>query len=153
MDVGGSVVLATETCRHLSAAIALGHAKTKRQLAENGPCPGLESARSRRREGGVVTSVVVTMKVKGDTDQFRRFLDTDADRLREIAKTGQAAGAIHHRFAVGDGFVLVIDEWESAEAFQRFLGSDEIAAVMRDAGAQSEPEIEFAEAVESPDQF
>jgi heme-degrading monooxygenase HmoA len=101
----------------------------------------------------MVMSVLVTMKVKGDTDQFRRFLETDADRLKEIAKSGQAAGAIHHRFGVGDGFVLVIDEWGSAEAFQAFIGSDEIAEVMRDAGAQSEPEIEFAEAVDSPDQF
>ncbi len=97
--------------------------------------------------------VLVTMKVKGDTHQFRRFLDSDADRLREISKAAQAAGCVHHRFGVGDGFVLVIDEWESAEAFQRFIGSDEIAEVMREAGAQSEPEIEFTEAVESPDQF
>jgi len=98
-------------------------------------------------------SVMVTMKVKGDTDQFRRFLETDADRLKKLAEKGREAGAIHHRFAVGDGFVLVIDEWDTAEAFQSFMSSDEIAEVMRDAGAQSEPAIEFGEAVESPDQF
>jgi len=97
--------------------------------------------------------VLVTMKVKGDTDQFRRFLDSDADRLQEISKAAQAAGCLHHRFGIGDGFVLVIDEWETAEGFQRFIGSDEIAEVMREAGAQSEPAIEFTEAVESPDQF
>ena len=98
-------------------------------------------------------SVLVTMKVRGDTDQFRRFLVAEADRLGEIAKAAQAAGCVHHRFGIGDGFVLVIDEWESAGAFQTFIASDEIAEVMRDAGAQSQPEIEVAEAVASPDQF
>ena len=49
--------------------------------------------------------------------------------------------------------MLVIDEWETADAFQRFIGSDEIAEVVREAGAQSQPAIEFTEAVESPDQF
>jgi quinol monooxygenase YgiN len=98
-------------------------------------------------------SVLATMKVKGDTDQFRRWLETDADRIRGIAEAARGAGCLHHRFGVGNGYVLVIDEWESAEAFQTFISSDEIAAVMRDAGAQAEPEIEITEAVSSPDQF
>jgi heme-degrading monooxygenase HmoA len=98
-------------------------------------------------------SVLVTMKVNGDTDQFRRWIVDDAERLRGIAESAKQAGAIHHRFGVGDGFVVVVDEWETAEAFQTFISSDEIAQVMRDAGAQSEPEVEISEAIESPDQF
>jgi hypothetical protein len=102
---------------------------------------------------GAVVSVLVTMKVRGDTDQFRRFLVDDAERMREIAESAKQAGAIHHRFGVGDGYVIVVDEWENAGAFQTFISSDEIAEVMRDAGAQSEPEVDITEAVESPDQF
>ena len=98
-------------------------------------------------------SVLVTMKVRGDTDQFRRFLVDAEERLRGIAESAKQAGAIHHRFGVGDGFVIVMDEWETAQAFQAFVSSDEIAQVMRDAGAQSEPEVEITEAIESPDQF
>ena len=101
----------------------------------------------------VIVSVLVTMKVGGDTGQFRRFLAAEADRLGEIAAAAQAAGCVHHRFGVGDGFVLVIDEWVSAQAFQTFISSDEISEVMRDAGAQSQPEVEIAEAIASPDQF
>jgi len=98
-------------------------------------------------------SVLVTMKVRGDTDQFRRFLVDAEERLRGIAESAKQAGAIHHRFGVGDGFVIVMDEWETAQAFQAFVSSDEIAQVMRDAGAQSEPEVEITEAIESPDRF
>jgi quinol monooxygenase YgiN len=98
-------------------------------------------------------TVLVTMKVKGDTEQFRRWLETDADRLRELAKSAQAAGCLHHRFGVGDGYVTMMDEWQSAEAFQTFISSDEIVAAMRDGGAQAAPEVDITEAVASPDQF
>ena len=98
-------------------------------------------------------SVLVTMKVKGDTDRFRRFLTNEADRLRGIAETARDAGAIHHRFGVGDGFVVVVDEWDSAESFQGFITRDEVVAVIGEMGAQGEPEVDITEAVESPDQF
>jgi len=93
------------------------------------------------------------MKVKGDTAQFRRVLEEETDRIQGLAAQARAAGCIHHRFAVGDGFVLVVDEWETAEAFQGFISSPEIAAVMGDMGAQGEPEVEIGEAIDSPDQF
>jgi heme-degrading monooxygenase HmoA len=99
-------------------------------------------------------SVVLTMKVPGDTEKFRSFISSEASRLTGIADSARAGGCIHHRFAIGDGYVLVVDEWESAEAFQKFFQDNEqIAEVMREAGAQGEPEFEFAEAVDSADQF
>jgi hypothetical protein len=99
-------------------------------------------------------SVLVTMRVEGDTDQFRSFLESGADRLRGIRDAAQAAGCLHHRFGVGDGYVMVVDEWESAEAFQRFFQQNpELPSVMQDAGAQGEPQFSFSEAVSSPDQF
>ncbi len=99
-------------------------------------------------------SVLMTMRVQGDTNQFRSFMERRADDLRAIADQAREAGCLHHRFGIGDGFVLVVDEWESAEHFQRFFdGNEQLAAVMRDAGVQSEPEISFADAVASPDQF
>jgi len=98
-------------------------------------------------------SVLVTMKVSGDTDQFRQVMETQSDRVSGLADRARAAGCIHHQFAAGDGFVLVVDEWTTAEAFQSFISSDEIAAVMGDMGAQGEPEITIAEAIDSPDRF
>jgi hypothetical protein len=99
-------------------------------------------------------SVLMTMRVEGDTEAFRAFLDSGADRLQGIRDAAQAAGCLHHRFGVGDGYVIVVDEWESAEHFQRFFETNtDLPGVMRDAGARSEPEISFTEAVTSPDQF
>jgi heme-degrading monooxygenase HmoA len=98
-------------------------------------------------------SVLVTMKVSGDTNQFRQVMETQADRIAGLAEKSRAAGCLHHQFAVGDGFVIVVDEWETAEAFQEFISSPEIVAVIGEMGAQGEPELTFAEAIDSPDRF
>jgi heme-degrading monooxygenase HmoA len=98
-------------------------------------------------------SVLVTMKVAGDTNQFRHVMETQADRIVGIADKARAAGCVHHQFAVGDGFVIVVDEWDTAEAFQAFISSPEIVAVIGEMGAQGEPELTFAEAFDSPDRF
>ena len=99
-------------------------------------------------------SVLVTLKVACDPEAFRAFAAEKPDVLVAIAEEGKSKGAIHHRFGVGDGFLLVIDEWESAAAFQGFFeGQEQIPTVMAAAGAQGEPEITFAEAVSSADEF
>jgi hypothetical protein len=98
-------------------------------------------------------SVLVTMRVKGDTDQFRRFIATEGDRLRELGQLSRDSGCIHHRFGVGDGFVVVVDEWDTAESFQRFISSDRLVAVIGEMGGQGEPEVHISETVDSPDQF
>ena len=99
-------------------------------------------------------SVLVTIRLAGDTDQFRRFIAAEHDVMRKIAEDAKSQGAIHHRFGVGDGFVIVIDEWESAEAFQTFFTTNEdMPTVMRNAGAQGEPEITFVEAIDTFDQY
>ena len=95
-------------------------------------------------------SVVITVRAPGDTDQFRRFIQ-DEERLRAISDRARAQGCLAHRFAIGDGFVLVVDEWESAEQFQQFFAS--IPDVLADAGAQGAPDIVVAEAVTTADQF
>jgi hypothetical protein len=101
-------------------------------------------------------SVLVTVRVPGDTDRFREFVSDpgNADRMKAIADDGRSRGAIHHRFGVGDGFVLVVDEWENPQQFQEFFqGNEEIESVIRDSGGQGEPEVTVAEALETPDQF
>jgi len=98
-------------------------------------------------------SVIVTAKVHGDTDLFRKTLVERADDLVKMSEQGRAAGAIHHQLAVGEGFVLVVDEWESPQQFEQFFSSPEIAAIIRDMGGSGPPEITIGEAVASPDQF
>jgi hypothetical protein len=99
-------------------------------------------------------SVLVTVKFPGDTTTFRQAL---ADRVEEFAKlkeSAMAAGGIHHRFGIGDGFVLVVDEWESPQQFERFFGDPSLQAFIGTLGAAPvPPEITLTEAVASPDQY
>jgi quinol monooxygenase YgiN len=99
-------------------------------------------------------SVLVIAKFAGDTAKFRQALADRAAEFSEIADTARAAGGIHHRFGVGDGFVLVSDEWESVEHFQQFFSDPALQAFIGTVGADpAPPEMIVAEAVASPDQY
>lgn len=99
-------------------------------------------------------SVLIIAKFQGDTATFRRALTERAGEFEKIADAARAAGGIHHRFGVGDGFVVVVDEWESVEHFQQFFSNPELQAFIGSVGAApAPPEIAVAEAVASPDQF
>jgi quinol monooxygenase YgiN len=99
-------------------------------------------------------SVLITAKFQGDTAKFRQALTSRAHEFAKVADTSRAAGGIHHRFGVGDGFVIVIDEWESIEHFQQFFADPALQAFIASTGAApGPPEITVAEAVTSADQF
>jgi hypothetical protein len=99
-------------------------------------------------------SVIVTLRVGGDTERFRSYVAANGEALEAIAEDARARGCLHHRFAVGDGYVLVVDEWDAAESFEDFFrGNEAIATVMRESGAQSQPEISIGEAIETADTF
>ncbi len=99
-------------------------------------------------------SVVITGKFQGDTAKFRQALVERAAEFEKIGQEGRAAGALHHRFAIGDGFVMVIDEWESVGQFQQFFSNPDLQAFIGSVGAgQAPPELTVAEAVASPDEF
>ncbi|GAA3314850.1 hypothetical protein [Arthrobacter ramosus] len=100
-------------------------------------------------------SVIIATKVSGDTSVFTKSLAERADEYRQWGERGRAAGAIHHQFAVGDGFVLVVDEWESTEAFQKFFGDPEIQAFIGSVGGDPKvaPEVTMGESVDSADKY
>lgn len=99
-------------------------------------------------------SVLVIAKFQGDTAKFRVALAERSDEFAKFADQARAAGGIHHRFGIGDGYVVVSDEWESVEHFQKFFGNPELQAFIGSAGAAPEPpEITVAEAVTSSDQY
>jgi len=50
--------------------------------------------------------------------------------------------------------VVVVDEWESVDHFEKFFANPELQAFIASTGAASQPpEITFAEAISSPDEF
>jgi heme-degrading monooxygenase HmoA len=101
-------------------------------------------------------AVLVTLRLTGDPARIEQALTSDADRLNAVAERAKGKGALHHRFhanADGSG-VLVVDEWETAEAFQQFFSeSQEIGAMMAEAGVEGAPQVEFWSAIDTPDAF
>ena len=97
--------------------------------------------------------VLIVMTVPGDTAQFESFMNANKERVEELTDRAKAAGCTAHKFAVGDGQVVVVDEWGSAEQFQAFITSPEIQEVMGQMGATGEPQITFAAAKGFPGEF
>jgi quinol monooxygenase YgiN len=99
-------------------------------------------------------SVLVIGKFQGDTATFRQALTDRADEFAKISEMARSEGGIHHRFGVGDGFVVIVDEWETVEQFQQFFSNPDLQAFIGSAGAApGPPEITIAEAIVSPDQY
>jgi hypothetical protein len=99
-------------------------------------------------------SVLVIAKFQGDTATFRQSLTGRAGEFEKYADMARTAGGLHHRFGVGDGFVLVVDEWESIDHFQKFFSNPELQGFIGSIGAApAPPEMIVAEAVASPDQY
>ena len=93
-------------------------------------------------------SVIITSKFRGDTAAFRQALTDQASQLAAFAERARAAGAIHHRFGVGDGFVLAVGQ------FQQFFGNPDLQAFIAAMGADpGPPEITVTEAAATVDEF
>jgi hypothetical protein len=99
-------------------------------------------------------SVLAVVKVSGKTETFQKSMIDFADEYRSIRERAMGAGAIHHRFGIGDGYVLGIDEWETAEQFQTFFSDPSLQEfIAKIGGDPTPPEITITEAISSPDQF
>jgi len=98
-------------------------------------------------------SVIVIIKVPGDTAKARASFNSHSDQMKGIAQRGKAAGALRHKFAEGNGEILVVDEWESKEAFEGFFNDPEIAAFMAESGASGPPTVDFYEVIDTADAF
>jgi quinol monooxygenase YgiN len=99
-------------------------------------------------------SVLVVVKVSGDTDTFQKALADRADEFVAVKDRAVAQGAMHHRFGIGEGHVVAIDEWETAEAFEQFFADPRMHEFIASIGADpAPPEITITEAIPSPDEF
>jgi quinol monooxygenase YgiN len=99
-------------------------------------------------------SVLVIAKFQGDTEKFRQSLSERGEEFAKISESAQGAGSLHHRFGIGDGFIVVVDEWESAAHFEQFFSDPALQAFIGSVGAAPvPPEVIITEAITSPDQF
>lgn len=98
-------------------------------------------------------SVIVIVKVPGDTSKFRKFFEENAVMISQISASAKAEGCSHHVFAEGENVITTVDTWTSRAAFEKFFSAPEIAETMASAGASGPPDIEFYEVLESLDSF
>jgi heme-degrading monooxygenase HmoA len=98
-------------------------------------------------------SVLIVQRVPGDTTQFEESMAANRARVEKLTAHAKAGGCLGHRFAVGAGEVVVVDEWESAAQFEAFISSPEIQQVMGEMGAQGEPQVTVAELKGFPGEF
>ena len=98
-------------------------------------------------------SVLIVGRFSGDTAVFKKVLTDRADELVGVSEQARAAGAIHHTFAVGNGFVILVDEWESPQQFEQFFGRPDIQALVGEMGASGPPDITIVEVAASPSNF
>jgi heme-degrading monooxygenase HmoA len=97
-------------------------------------------------------TVLMTFRVPGDPDALERHADANPEEMQRIAERAKEHGLISHRFYGGDGEILVVDEWDSPESFQRFFdASPEIPEMMK-AIARGEPNITFWRKLETHDE-
>jgi len=99
-------------------------------------------------------SYVVIGRMKVDPAVLEGLFASRRSDFEEVAETAKKAGALHHRFLRGDGEVVILDEWESPEAFSAFFDAQpQIGSLMQEAGVQGPPEFLVLSTMESPDRF
>jgi quinol monooxygenase YgiN len=101
-------------------------------------------------------SVIVMLRVDADPAKLEEFAAANPDKMAGIRDRAVGNGLIAHRFFGNDsGESMVVDEWESPEAFQAFFGEAgaEIGEMMSAVGVTTEPRPEFWRVLETHDKY
>jgi heme-degrading monooxygenase HmoA len=100
-------------------------------------------------------SVVITVQIPVKASALEGVTAEQAELMRTIAADGKSKGAKHHMF-VGDaeGNAVVVDEWESEDAFHAFFDSQpDVPKLMADLGAAGPPVVTAYRILDTPDRF
>ena len=99
-------------------------------------------------------SVIVVGKMQADPSTIQKLWNERETDFKAVQKEAIAAGAIHHRWGLGDGFVTIIDEWPDPGSFEKFFNTNTtIPQLMQAGGVQAPPEFIIVEAAQGPDEF
>jgi hypothetical protein len=98
-------------------------------------------------------SALIIGKFQGDTAMFRQALTERAAEFEKISADARAQGSLHHQFGVGDGFIVLVDEWETLQQFQQFFSNPDLHAFIGSIGATGQPELTITETVASASQY
>jgi heme-degrading monooxygenase HmoA len=99
-------------------------------------------------------SAVVIGRMDVEPSIIEKLYAERADDFRTVMNEAKQRGAKHHQFLAGDGCVMLVDEWDTAEHFHEFFANQPIIAdLMMSAGVSAPPEINVYEVLDSPDRF
>jgi heme-degrading monooxygenase HmoA len=85
---------------------------------------------------------------------MKKLMEERADDFRAVASDAKSQGCLHHQFVVAGNEVGLLDEWESAEQFEKFFANQAtIGETMQAGGATAPPKIAIYESLPSPDRF
>jgi heme-degrading monooxygenase HmoA len=99
-------------------------------------------------------SVMIELRMDADASRVEQAARDNHDMLMAIVGRAKEQGCLHHRFYAEDGQVVVVDEWQDAESFQKFFSSDpDIPTLMGAAGASGQPDVHVLRPMEVDDAF
>jgi hypothetical protein len=101
-------------------------------------------------------SVIVTIEFPGlQADKFMEAFQRQPERMKRISEDGRSQGAIHHLLTANDdGILIVVDEWDSRENFERFLANqEEIKNIMSEFEPGDPPIICSYRVLDTSDRF
>ena len=89
-----------------------------------------------------------------DIEKAVAALPAHAALLEEVTEDTKTGGIIHPPFVAGEGELVVIDEWETAEQFQSFFeGNAKVAKITELAGVTGPPTVAIYNQVEAAGQM
>ena len=99
--------------------------------------------------------VLMIMRAPVDAAKLEELARRDPNPFEQVKESALRVGGIRrHRIFATDSEIIVVDEWDSPEQFQRFMAeSTEIAQVFADAGVTVQPQIEFARQINLGDEI
>jgi len=101
-------------------------------------------------------SLIMTLRVRGDSKKLEEQAAADPAGIRAIAKEAKKEGLIAHRFyGSEDGQIMVVDEWPDQASFQRFFDANQsrIGPLMANAGVTDAPEVTFWRKLDTHDEI
>ncbi len=99
--------------------------------------------------------VLMIMRAPADAATLEEMSRRDPNPFEQVREQALQVGGIRrHRIFATDSEIIVVDEWDSPEQFQRFMAeSTEIQKVFADAGVTVQPKIEFAREIDLGDEI
>ena len=125
------------------------------QFASAGQRSGAAQKGGQPTLGGSAMSVTVIIRFPvSDVAKAVEGMRAHASLLEKITESNKNSGNVHHRVLTGDGELVVLDEWETAEQFQSFFeGSSDVQQVISELGVAGPPTVSVFSSVDVPGTF